>query len=144
MIHAVPSRLLRAALAIDGAVSGTLAVFQLMAPHPLARVLGLPVELLIGSGAVLAGWTALLVWLANGPAVSRRLVGLVVTGNALWAAACVALVAAAAAPPTPLGTAFLLVQAAAVVALAVAQATGLKRGRRRAAHSGGLAWRKTL
>jgi hypothetical protein len=141
MSTALSTAWLRKALAIDAAAAGMIAVLQLLAPHPIARLLGLPVELLVGSGAVLAGWAALLVWLATAGAVSRAALRLVVAGNLLWAIGCAALCAWAVTPPTALGAAYLLLQAAAALVFGIAQAVGLVRSAQPVGRAAGLAWK---
>jgi hypothetical protein len=139
-----PSGLLRAALAIDAAASGTLALIQILAPHAGARGFGLPIELLVGTGAFLAAYAALLISIAYSSAVSRALVRLVIAGNLGWAFACIALAAVAPTGITAPGVGYLLSQAVAVVAFAFAQALGLRRSEPFAGSGTDLAWKETL
>ena len=144
MTHAIPSGLLRAALALDAAASGTLALVQLLAPHAAARALGLLVEWLVGTGVLLAAHTALLLWLAVKVAVARALVRLVVLVNVGWAMACAASIALLAEDLTASGIGYLLAQAAGVLAFASAQALGLQRSAAAERTSSQLAWNETI
>ena len=103
-----PSRLLRGALLADALVSAGAAALQLLPAGAFAELTGLPRPLLAATGAFLLAYVALL---------------LVVIGNAGWALGCTAL-AIRWALPAP-GTAWLLVQAVAVMAFALLQWRGL-------------------
>lgn len=144
MSYVSPSRLLRAALVIDAACSGALAAVQILAPYAMARWLGLPVEMLVGSSVVLAALAALMIWPAPGVAVARALVGLVVCANLGWCVGCAVLTAIAQAEATALGIGYLLLQAVASVAFAGAQALGLKRSAPAPRVSLHLAWKEIL
>src|SRR4030095_8369521 len=113
-----PGRLLRSALAADAAASGTLAMIQILAPYAAARLLGIPVEVLVAIRDVLAADAALLIWLASSAAVARTAIGLIVVGNIGWSLMCVAI--AMASPPalTALGGDYLLFEAFAAVGFA--------------------------
>lgn len=128
-----PSRLLKAALAVDAASGAAIAALQLALPRLLADELGLPMPLLLETGLFLVGLAALLAFLARSARVPAALVRAVVAGNVAWSAACVLVWAAGLVAPTPLGIAFLLLQAAAVMALAAWEAIGLQASRRAAA-----------
>ena len=121
----VPSRLLRLALAIDAAGSGAFGLLQVAATATLATVLGLSVELVLGTGLFMLAYAALLVVLATSSTASRALVAIVAVGNAGWAVGCLAL-AALRPQLSALGVGYLLLQAAAVLAFAVLQAQGLR------------------
>ena len=143
MKHRRPSTLLRAALIIDAAASGTIAFLQLMAPHLAARAFGLSVELLLATSVVLGAWAGAMFWLASSTALARAVVVTLVAGNLLWSGACVALVMLAP-PRTALGVAMLIVQAAGTVAFAVAQAVGLRQSQPASGGGAGLLWKTTL
>lgn len=121
----VPSRTLVAALRADAAISGAAALLQSLATTGLAALTGLGAPLLLGSGLFLVAYVALLLVLAAAKAVWRPLLWLVVAGNMGWAIGC--LVLAETLPLPWLGSAYLVVQAAAVAALAAWQALGLRR-----------------
>jgi hypothetical protein len=135
--------LLRAALVVDAAASGTIAFLQLLAPHVAARAFGLPVELLIGSSVLLGAWSAALFWLASRATVARALVAAVIVGNLLWSGGCVAL-AVLEPPRSALGLAVLIVQVAGVVGFAAAQAVGLRQSPAAPRAGARLLWRTTL
>jgi hypothetical protein len=144
MNYVIPSRLLRAAFAIDAAASGTLAMVQILAPHATEQLFGLPVELLVATGVLLAAYAVLLIWLTPAVTVSSALVRLIVVGNLGWAAACMALVAVLPTDVTAIGVGYLLFQAVAVVAFAGAEALGLKLSVPASRTGANLAWRDTL
>lgn len=125
MVHA--SRLLRGALAIDGALTGLSALLMLVDAAPLSGALGLPTDLLRTVGLALLPWAALVGWLATRASVSRRAVWTVIGMNALWALDCGLLLVSGFVSPTGLGIAFVLVQAVGVAALADVQYLGLRR-----------------
>jgi len=121
----VPSRTLVTALRADAAVSGAAALLQLLASGSVAAITGLGAPLLLGSGAFLVAYVALLLVLAAARSVWRPLLWLVIGGNTAWAMGCLVLAETMALPW--LGIAYLVAQAAAVLALAAWQALGLRR-----------------
>jgi hypothetical protein len=139
-----PSRLLRAALTIDAAASGTLAMIQVLAPHAAAQFTGLAVELIVVTGVILGGYAALLIRSASSAAIARTLVELIIVGNLGWALACIAAASVLRNDLTPLGVGYLLFQAGAVVAFACTQALGLIRSGPASPTSARLAWKDTL
>jgi hypothetical protein len=124
LVH--PSRSLKTALAVDAASGAATAALQLTLPRLLADQLGLPMALLLETGLFLVGFAALLAFLARSTRVAAALVRTIVIGNVAWSAGCVLIWAAGLVAPTALGIGFLLLQAAAVLALAVWEAIGLK------------------
>jgi len=139
-----PSRLLRAALTIDAAASGTLAMVQVLAPHAAAELTGLAVELIVITGVLLGGYAALLVRSASSAAIARTLVELIIVGNLAWALACIAVASALRNELTTLGVGYLLLQAGAVIGFACAQALGLLRSRPTSPSTTTLVWKDTL
>jgi hypothetical protein len=127
LVHS--SRMLKTALMVDALSSAGTAALQLLLPGLLAEQLGLPRGLLLETGIFLVGFVALLTFLARSERVAAALVRTIVIGNLAWSAGCVLLWAAGLVAPTPLGIAFLLLQAAAVAALAVWEAAGLRASR---------------
>lgn len=109
--------------------SGTAAMHLALAGS-LSPLLGLPTGLLTASGVLLLLYVALAGTLALQPTPQRTLLGMLVLGNFAWVAACLALLFGAAVSPTPLGQAYLVVQAVAVFVLAELQWTALRRTRR--------------
>lgn len=121
-----PSPLLKFALVIDAVVTGAVAALQLLLPQFLADLLVLPRTLLLGTGAFLVAYTALLVILANSKSIWGAIIELVIVGNVGWAIGCVALLIAGVIAPSGLGIAFVAVQAVAVVVFAGLEFAGLK------------------
>lgn len=115
-----------AADALSCAATGAL---QLGLTEMLARLTGLPVPLLTGTGVFLLAYAALAAWMASRPAPPRRLIGLVVAGNLAWAVGGVALLASGLVAHTVLGVAWVLAQAVVVVVLAQLQWAGLRATR---------------
>jgi len=127
LVH--PSPMLKTALAVDALSGAGTAGLQLLMPGLLADRLGLPMALLLETGLFLVGLAALLAFLARSERVAAPLVWAIVIGNVGWSAGCVLLWAAGLVAPTPLGVAFLLMQAAVVLALAAWEAAGLRASR---------------
>ncbi|MDP3603889.1 MAG: hypothetical protein Q8R85_22260 [Bosea sp. (in: a-proteobacteria)] len=125
MIQSSP--LLRRALALDAAACAGMGALLSFAATPLSGLFALPPELLRGTGLLLLPCAALLAWLAA-PATVPRLAVLAVIGlNLLWVADSLALLMLGWFAPTGLGIGFVLLQAAAVLALTTLEMTGLKR-----------------
>ncbi len=122
-----PSRQLRRALAVDAVLSGLSGLLMAIDAAPLTGVLGLPTDLLRGVGLALLPWAALVGWLATRPTLMRRAVWAVIGLNAVWVIDCLGLLVSGLVAPTGLGTAFVIVQAVVVLALAEAQWLGLRR-----------------
>jgi hypothetical protein len=78
--------LLRLALGLDAAVTAVNAVAYLAAFALLDGWLGVPTALLIGVGAFLLGFAALVGRLATRPEPAREAVVAVIAANAAWAA----------------------------------------------------------
>jgi hypothetical protein len=131
---------LRHALRADAVVSAGAGLAQTVGGASLSSLLGLLPALLSWSGLFMLAYAASLLWLARGATRPRALIALVVIGNFVWAGACVALSASGVVSPTPLGTAWLWVQAAAVTVLAVWQGLGWRSSRAVSAH--GEAWQR--
>lgn len=125
MIQSSP--LLRSALALDAAACAGMGALLSLAATPLSGLFALPPDLLRGTGLLLLPCAALLAWLAA-PATVPRLAVLAVIGlNLLWVADSLALLMLGWFAPTRLGIGFVLLQAAAVLALTTLEMTGLKR-----------------
>lgn len=123
----VPTPLLRIALLGDAAASGATGLLMAAGAGALAGPLGLPVSLLLGAGLVLLPYAALVAWLGRGAAVPRGWVRAVIAVNLLWVVDSVLVLAVFGLSPTPLGTAFVLAQAAAVAGFAALQYVALRR-----------------
>ncbi|WP_306367718.1 hypothetical protein [Nocardiopsis sp. CC223A] len=119
-----PLRLLLGADSASCLASGAL----LTAASPwLPGLLNLPGALLVPAGVFLLGFGAWLGLLASGRGLTRAAVRTVVAVNAVWVAATGALGLGVLVDPNGFGTAFLLVQAAAVAVLAALEAAALRR-----------------
>lgn len=106
---------LRWLLGLDAATCLAMGVLLIAATTPLATLLALPPTLLSGAGIVLLASAA---GIACAAALPRPpLVWLVIVGNAAWVLASVGVLLAL--EPNAAGTAFVLVQAAAVAGLLV-------------------------
>lgn len=121
-----PARMLKLALLADAAACAPLALLQIAMPQLLADQLGLPQALLTGTGIFLAIYTGMLLVLANSNAIWKSLADLIVIGNVGWAAGCIALAVAGIVQPNGLGSAYLLIQALAVLVLAGWEFKGIK------------------
>ena len=125
----LPSPTLRRALWTDAAVSGAAGALQLAGGNALAAAFGLPAPLSLFSGAFLLGYAAMLVAMARASRLHAALVALVVVGNLGWALGCIGLPWAGVLDPTPLGWAWLLLQALAVVVFAAWEGAGWRTSR---------------
>lgn len=136
--HIAPSSSLRRALLADAAVSAGAGLLQTAGGAVVVSLLGLPQPLVLGSGLFMLAYAAVLVALARAWSLRQLWIAIVVVGNFVWADACVALWASDVVSPTPLGAAWLLVQAAVVTALAVWQGIGWRTSLHVAANSATL------
>lgn len=126
---------IRPVLLADAAITGATGLLMLLGASPLADLLDLPTGLLAGAGAVLIPYVAILAWLARREAPPREAILGVIVLNLAWAAGCVALLLGDAVDPNALGTAFILIQAVAVLVFADLQAMALRGGRARQARN---------
>jgi hypothetical protein len=124
MTSIIANPFLKRALLADAAVSGAVALLQLALPGRLAAWTGLPSALLLGTGAFLVGYVALLVALASRARVLPALIWFVIAGNAGWGIA--ALIVSQSLSLSALGQAFAIVHASAVFAFAALEYRGLK------------------
>lgn len=120
-------RLLRHAILLDAIVSGATGALLWLGAAPLSGLLGLPLALLTSAGLFCVVYAAGLVLVARLAVIPRRLALAIVVGNVAWVAASLWLPVSGLVTPTTLGTAFVLVQAAAVMAFAVMQWIGVTR-----------------
>jgi len=110
--------------ALSGAATGAL---QLSLTGLLSSWLGLSAPLLQGSGIAIFAFVAMAAWLAMQATPPRAALAALVVGNFAWVAGCLLLAFGGAPAITPLGTAYLLVQAVVVLVLAELQWMGLRR-----------------
>lgn len=124
-----PSSLLRAALLADGAACGALGLLLLGGGAGLAEAFGLPAAALEVIGVALLPAAAALTWLARRDTLPVWLVWAVIGIGAVWVADSLLLLVSGWVAPTPLGTAFVLAQAAVVAGLVAAEWIGLRQSR---------------
>jgi len=122
-----PSLFLRRAILADAFFSGASAALLTFGAGELAPVLNLPEALLRETGLFLIVYAALVGWLGTRPTMPKVLVAIVISGNAAWTIASIALLFSGAVTPNLLGEAFVAIQAIAVGALAELQYIGLRR-----------------
>ena len=122
-----PSPFLRRAILADAIFSGASALLLTPGAGAFAAWFNLPEALLRESGLFLIGYAALVGWLGTRRAMPKALVAIVVTGNAAWALASIALLFSGWVNPNLLGEIMLAAQAIAVGAFAELQYTGLRR-----------------
>ena len=120
------SHILRNALWADATVSFATGLLQVAATVRLAELTRLPTNLLGWTGEFYLVYGLFVAWLASRESPPRGLVWLVIVGHAAWAAATLALLSGGGLAPSPLGQAFVLVQALSVAALAALQFVGLR------------------
>ena len=125
MIH--PSAFLRRAILGDAIFSGASALLLGLGAGALAPLLSLPEALLRETGLFLIAYGALVGWLGARPSMPKLLVAIVITGNAVWTVASIALLFSGAVNPNLLGEAFVAAQAIAVGVIAELQYIGLRR-----------------
>ncbi|HWN79496.1 MAG TPA: hypothetical protein VNN81_16785 [Bradyrhizobium sp.] len=126
MIH--PSLFLRRAIQADAIFSGVSALLlTFAAAGALAPWLNLPETLLRETGLFLIAYAALVGWLGMRQSMPKPLVVIVISGNAAWTLASIALLFSGAVTPNLLGEAFVAIQAIAVGALAELQYIGLRK-----------------
>lgn len=109
---------LRRVLAFDAASGAGTGVLHLLLAPLLSTWLGLPEALLQASGVAIFAFVVLAGWLALQTSPPRAPLMAIVVLNFAWAIACLWLAFGAVVNPTPLGMAYLLVQAAVVLLLA--------------------------
>jgi hypothetical protein len=120
---------LRTVLNLDALASGGLGAGLVVLAGVLEEPLGLPVTVSVVVGAFLVAWAGFVAWAARqGSATSVKEI---VAINAAYAVASVVFAVGAWVNLTVLGVAFVLLQAAAVVALTLMQVAGLREARNR-------------
>jgi hypothetical protein len=123
----LPSSFLRRAIQIDAVFSGVSALLLTFGAGALAPWLNLPEPLLRESGLFLIAYAALVGWLGTRQSMPKPLVWLVISGNAAWTIASIALLFTGWVAPNLLGEAFVAMQAIAVGVIAELQYVGLRR-----------------
>lgn len=118
---------LRRILLVDAVISGATGILMLAAATLLGRWLGLPASLLRYAGFSLLPFAVLVLYLAKRDVLPRGGVWMVIALNAAWVVASAALLLLGGVEPSPIGYAFVIVQAVAVGALAELQYMFLTR-----------------
>lgn len=121
-------------LLVDAGTCVAMGAVLSLASGPLGELTGIPEPLLRYAGLSLFPVAAFIALVALRRDAGARWVWLVVSGNALWAAASFALLMGVIAP-NPIGVAFIVVQALAVGALTWLEVLGLRPGLPRSATS---------
>lgn len=111
-------RFLSRVLLVDAVATGTTAALLLFGAGFLQPLLQLPVALLRGAGLFLVPFVACIAVMSRMQRVPPRAMAAVVAINAAWVVASVWLVVGGPYQPSVLGTAFVLMQAAAVAVFA--------------------------
>jgi hypothetical protein len=122
-----PSPFLRRVILADAIFSGVSALLLTFGAGTLAPWLNLPEALLRETGLFLIAYALLVGWLGTRQAMPKPLVIIVISGNAVWTLASIALLFSGAVMPNLLGEAFVAIQAIAVGALAELQYLGLRK-----------------
>ena len=115
------------ALRLDAFATGATGVLLAAGAPWLDGVLGTPAAFLAPLGALFVAYAAALWLLARSGAESATAVAAVIGGNVVWVALSVVAVIVDWLTLTALGTAFVLLQAAAVAVIAELQLVGLRR-----------------
>ena len=119
--------LLRFALMLDGVATTANGVLYLAGAPLLDGWLGLPTGLLVGVGAALIVYGALVLRLATRETMPRAAVVAVIAANVLWVANSLLALALDWFTPTAVGQVLIAVQAVLVAGLAALQYVGLRR-----------------
>ena len=122
-----PYPFLRRVILADAIFSGVSALLLTFGAGTLAPWLNLPEALLRETGLFLIAYALLVGWLGTRQAMPKPLVVIVISGNAVWTLASIALLFSGAVMPNLLGEAFVAIQAIAVGALAELQYLGLRK-----------------
>ena len=113
-------------LLLDAATCGAMGLALLLLAAPLEPLLGLPFALLQYAGLALLPIGAFMAWVGTRAPAPPAGVRIVIAGNVLWVVASLLLLLWLT--PTRLGCAFVILQAAAVDALAGLEARAGRRG----------------
>ena len=118
---------LRNALIADAVVSGATGLLMIAGASFLADLLNLPFALLREAGLILIPYVAFVAYVGTRETISRSAVWVVIAANILWAAGSILLLLSGWIAPNLLGTAFIILQAAAVALFGELQFIGLRR-----------------
>ena len=118
---------LRRVLWVDAASGVATGLLQFWFADALAPLLGLPADLLLWSSYILVAFVLGITWIATRKTSPAGAVWLLIGGNALWALACLGLLASSVVAPTAFGVAFLIVQAVTVGLLVELEWIGVRK-----------------
>lgn len=121
------SSFLRRVLIADAFTCVVTGLLMLLGAGFLEPLLGLPATLLQNAGLALLPIAGFIAYVATRPQLSRRLVWLVIAGNAIWVADSIVLLMSGWVAPTALGQAFIVVQAVAVAVFAELEYFGIRK-----------------
>lgn len=118
---------LRNVLRADALSCVACGVLQVVFTGQMAQLLGLPEALLAYTGEFLLVYAAVVAFVSTRDPLPRPLVWVLLAGSLGWAIACALLLVSGRVAPSMLGTAYVVVQALTVAALAELQFFGLRR-----------------
>lgn len=118
----------RNVLLVDAVSCLVCGALQFFLPDLVAALTGLGRTLVVGSGAFLLAYAAVVWYIATRDPLSPACIRALVFGNVAWAIACAALLFNDAAHASSLGVAYVVLQAVTVLLLADLQWFGLRRG----------------
>jgi len=118
---------LRRVLWLDAASGLATGLLQVEFTDTLASLLGLPANLLLGSGWALGVLVLGIAWIATRKTIPAGAVWLLIGVNILWVVGCLGLLASTLVAPTVYGVAFLIGQAVAVGVLVELEWIGVRK-----------------
>lgn len=113
-------------LLLDAATCGAMGLALSLLAAPLEPLLGLPFTLLQYAGLALLPSGAFMAWVGTRQPAPPAGLRIIIAGNVLWVVASLLLLPWLS--PTPLGYVFVILQAAAVAALAGLEVQASRRG----------------
>ena len=122
-----PSSFLRRALIADAVFSGVAALGFTFGAGAFAPLFNLPEMFLREVGLFLIVYAAFVGWLGTRQSMMKALVLIVITGNAAWTLASIALLFSGAVSPNLFGMAMVVAQAIATGVFAELQYIGLRK-----------------
>jgi hypothetical protein len=129
MLSKSTPRLLRYVLWADAISCLACGSLQVAFVGTLKHWLGVPAAMLIGTGQFLLIYGAAVAFLATRIRVPGAIIWFLIAGNSIWAVACLAILVGGDFDLTPLGNAYVIIQAFTVAALAQLQYLGLRQSK---------------
>jgi hypothetical protein len=127
MLNVQSSSFLRRVLLADAFTCVMTGLLMLLGAGVLEPMLGLPATLLQNTGLVLLPIAGFIAFVGMRAQLSRRLVWVIIAGNAIWVLDSIALLMSGWVAPTTLGQAFIVVQAVAVAVFAELEYFGVRK-----------------